>query len=121
MIKHRYLPMTEQDENEMLAAVGVDSIDDLFSDIPEDIRFKGEYNIKQAKSEPALLKELSNLAMKNADLEKYVCFLGRVYMTIISRRLSTMSFHDQSFTLLIHLINRKFRKEGCKRFFNIKR
>lgn len=98
MIKHRYLPMTEQDENEMLAAVGVDSIDDLFSDIPEDIRFKGEYNIKQAKSEPALLKELSNLAMKNADLEKYVCFLGAgVYdhyiPTIVDHVISRSEFY----------------------------
>ena len=30
MIKHRYLPMTEQDQKEMLDAIGVSSIDELF-------------------------------------------------------------------------------------------
>ncbi|RST73932.1 aminomethyl-transferring glycine dehydrogenase subunit GcvPA [Siminovitchia acidinfaciens] len=75
-MKHRYLPMTEQDKKEMLDTIGVDSIDELFSDIPEKVRFKGEYNIKQAKSETSLTKELANLAAKNADLKNNVSFLG---------------------------------------------
>ena len=58
-MKHRYLPMTEQDQKEMLDVIGVSSIDELFSDIPEKVRFKGVYNIKEAKSESALLKELT--------------------------------------------------------------
>ena len=40
------------------------TIDELFADIPEKVRFKGEYNIKQAKSESALTKELHNLLLK---------------------------------------------------------
>lgn len=75
-MKHRYLPMTEQDQKEMLSAIGVESIDELFSDIPESVRFNGEYNIKKAKSEPALLKELTQMAAKNADLRNYASFLG---------------------------------------------
>ena len=58
-MKHRYLPMTEQDQKEMLDVIGISSIDELFADIPEKVRFKGEYNIKQAKSESAFTKELS--------------------------------------------------------------
>lgn len=75
-MKHRYLPMTSQDEKEMLDAVGVQSIDELFSDIPEKVRFKGEYNIKPAKSETALMKELGLLATKNANSNDYASFLG---------------------------------------------
>ena len=75
-MKHRYLPMTEQDQKEMLSSIGVEKVEELFSDIPESVRFKGEYKIKPAKSEPALLKELSNLASKNADLKRYASFLG---------------------------------------------
>jgi glycine dehydrogenase subunit 1 len=75
-MKHRYLPMTEQDKQEMLKAIGVSSIDELFEDIPEKVRFKGEYNIKKAKSEPELMKELSKMAAKNADLKTNVSFLG---------------------------------------------
>lgn len=76
MIKHRYLPMTERNQKEMLEAIGVSSIDELFEDIPESVRFKGEYNIKPAKSESALLKELSQLAAKNIDSKSYTSFLG---------------------------------------------
>ena len=53
----------------MLETIGISSVDELFSDIPEKVRFKGEYNIKKAKSESSLLKELSQLAAKNADLQ----------------------------------------------------
>ncbi len=75
-VNHRYLPMTEQDKKEMLATIGVESISELFSDIPESVRFKGLYNIKAAKSESALLKELKQLASKNEDTEANISFLG---------------------------------------------
>lgn len=75
-MKHRYLPMTEQDQKEMLNVIGVSSADELFADIPEKVRFQGEYNIKAAKSESALLKELSALAKKNANHDEYTSFLG---------------------------------------------
>ncbi|MBW8348094.1 aminomethyl-transferring glycine dehydrogenase subunit GcvPA [Bacillus sp. IITD106] len=98
MSKHRYLPMTEQDQKEMLEAIGVESIDDLFSDIPEKVRFKGEYNIKRAKSESALLKELASLAGKNADFKQNVSFLGAgVYdhyiPTIVDHVISRSEFY----------------------------
>ncbi|NWQ40001.1 aminomethyl-transferring glycine dehydrogenase subunit GcvPA [Bacillus sp. EB106-08-02-XG196] len=75
-MKHRYLPMTEEDKKAMLDTIGVSSVDELFSDIPEKVRFKGEYNIKAAKSETALMKELFNMASRNADLKRNVSFLG---------------------------------------------
>ncbi|WP_332646721.1 aminomethyl-transferring glycine dehydrogenase subunit GcvPA [Lysinibacillus sp. 54212] len=75
-MKHRYLPMTEQDKKEMLDRIGVASIDELFSDIPEKVRFQGLYNIKEAKSEAALAKELTELAANNADTASHVSFLG---------------------------------------------
>ncbi|MBB6444897.1 aminomethyl-transferring glycine dehydrogenase subunit GcvPA [Bacillus benzoevorans] len=75
-MNHRYLPMTEEDKKAMLSAIGVSSVAELFSDIPEQVQFKGEYNIKKVKSEPALLKELSQMAAKNADLRSNTCFLG---------------------------------------------
>lgn len=73
---HRYLPMTEQDRKDMLATIGVESVDELFSDIPESVRFQGLYNIREAKSESALLKELKQLAAKNEDTDSNVSFLG---------------------------------------------
>ncbi|NYE05011.1 glycine dehydrogenase subunit 1 [Bacillus niacini] len=75
-MKHRYLPMTEADKKAMLETIGVNSVDELFSDIPEKVRFKGEYNIKAAKSETSLMKELFQIASRNADLKTNVSFLG---------------------------------------------
>ncbi len=39
-MKHRYLPATEQDKKEMLKAIGAETIDELFADIPENVRFQ---------------------------------------------------------------------------------
>ncbi|NRD80730.1 aminomethyl-transferring glycine dehydrogenase subunit GcvPA [Bacillus sp. BRMEA1] len=75
-MKHRYLPMTEQDKKVMLETIGVSSVYELFSDIPEKVRFKGELKLKAAKSETALMKELYKLSRRNADLKENVSFLG---------------------------------------------
>ena len=37
----RYLPLTEADRQDMLAVTGAASIDDLFSDVPEEVRLDG--------------------------------------------------------------------------------
>ncbi|MBM4762268.1 aminomethyl-transferring glycine dehydrogenase subunit GcvPA [Bacillus sp. B15-48] len=75
-MKHRYLPLTEKDKQEMLDAIGVRTVEDLFDDIPEKVRFNRDYNIKPAKSEPTLMKELLGLANKNADFTSHSSFLG---------------------------------------------
>jgi glycine dehydrogenase subunit 1 len=75
-MKFRYLPMTERDRREMLAAIGVNSVDELFSEIPESVRFKGRLNLPEPLSEPELFKHMSRLAGKNASFDQYVSFLG---------------------------------------------
>ncbi|RLQ98254.1 aminomethyl-transferring glycine dehydrogenase subunit GcvPA [Falsibacillus albus] len=97
-MKHRYLPMTEQDQKEMLDAIGVESVEELFQDIPEKVRFNGEYKIKAAKPETALLKELTQMASKNADLKANSSFLGAgVYdhyiPTIVDHVISRSEFY----------------------------
>lgn len=72
----RYLPMTENDKQEMLKTIGVESTDELFTDIPEKVRFKGELNVKKAPSEYELKRELTTLAGKNANLIENTSFLG---------------------------------------------
>ncbi|NMD71821.1 aminomethyl-transferring glycine dehydrogenase subunit GcvPA [Bacillus sp. DNRA2] len=97
-MKHRYLPMTDQDQKEMLATIGVNSIDELFNDIPEKVRFKGDYQLKPQLSESALLKEMTRLAAKNADLKSHTSFLGAgVYdhyiPTIVDHVISRSEFY----------------------------
>ena len=73
---HRYIPNTEHDVASMLSDIGVNSIDDLFAPIPEDLKFKGELKLPKAMSEPELIDELSCLAAQNASAGRYSSFLG---------------------------------------------
>ncbi|MGP4074385.1 aminomethyl-transferring glycine dehydrogenase subunit GcvPA [Halobacillus sp. K22] len=75
-MEFRYLPMTEQDKKDMLSRIGVQTSDELFSDIPENIRFKGELNLKEPKNEFQLMQELTKLADKNVNLKSHTSFLG---------------------------------------------
>ncbi|MBT5536793.1 glycine dehydrogenase, partial [Candidatus Poribacteria bacterium] len=59
----------------MLDAIGVDSIDDLFLDIPEDLRI-ARLNMPDGLSEMDALRHLGSLAEQNANLDDYVSFLG---------------------------------------------
>ena len=61
----RYLPHTLEDIDAMLEAVGVDSIDDLFEQIPEEFRLDRRLDLPDPKSELTLEKHLSELAAKN--------------------------------------------------------
>lgn len=69
----KYFPHTEQDINEMLARVGVKSLDDLYADVPESIRLKGGYNLPEAMSEVEIRQFFDNLCRDDRQL---VCFAG---------------------------------------------
>lgn len=69
----KYFPHTEQDINEMLARVGVKSLDDLYADVPESIRLKGGYNLPEAMSEVEIRQFFDNLCRDDKQL---VCFAG---------------------------------------------
>lgn len=72
----RYIPLTKKDKQEMLDFIGVKSIDELFKDIPESVRFNQPLNIKEKKPETSLLRELSQIANKNITSETHPSFLG---------------------------------------------
>lgn len=73
---YRYLPDTKQDQEEMLSFLNVNSIDDLFEDIPAEIRLEGELNIPAAVSEPQLMKKMQQLSSQNKNANNYPIFLG---------------------------------------------
>jgi len=75
-MKHRYLPMTDQDQADMLAVIGAKSIEDLFADIPAAIRYDGVLPMSARMSEPELLKHMRALSDRNADFDRYTSFLG---------------------------------------------
>ena len=71
-----YLSLTERDREEMLAAIGVSSVEELFRDIPEGVRFGRELDIGPALSEQELSRHLEELAARNVDSGKELSFLG---------------------------------------------
>ncbi|MTV22494.1 aminomethyl-transferring glycine dehydrogenase subunit GcvPA [Staphylococcus delphini] len=75
-MSHRYIPLTEKDEQEMLETIGVKSIQELYSDVPEDVLLNRDLNITGAEPETQLLKRLTRIANKNITKETHTSFLG---------------------------------------------
>ena len=71
-----YLSLTERDRDEMLAAIGVSSVDDLFEQIPEPVRFAGPLDVPPALSESELVRYFEELAAKNVHTGVELSFLG---------------------------------------------
>ena len=69
----KYFPHTEADIQVMLEKVGCKSLDDLYAQIPEDIRFRGDYDIPLSASELEVRQAFQLLGSKNRQL---VCFAG---------------------------------------------
>lgn len=75
-MNYRYLPTTPEDKAEMLSFLGIESVEELFADIPESVRFKGSLQIPAALSEPDTVRHFTKLARKNVDASEYAYFLG---------------------------------------------
>lgn len=60
----------------MLATIGVATIEDLFREIPADLRVKGPLDLPPAMDEDRLYRHLVGIASQNVDLANTVCFLG---------------------------------------------
>ncbi|MDD4601776.1 putative glycine dehydrogenase (decarboxylating) subunit 1 [bioreactor metagenome] len=71
-----YLPHTEEDRRAMLDSIGVKSVEDLFADIPAELRMDRSLNIPAALSEPELVHHFATLAKANANATEYTYFLG---------------------------------------------
>ena len=62
---YKYFPHTQEDIDVMLRKVGVDSLDDLYAEVPESVRFKGEYDIPTSKSELEIRQAFDRLCNNN--------------------------------------------------------
>jgi glycine dehydrogenase subunit 1 len=70
-----YVPNTAADRAKMLAAIGVGKVEDLFYDVPANLRFP-TLNLPEPVSEMEIMQELRDLSEANADLNHVACFLG---------------------------------------------
>lgn len=94
-MSNRYIPHTEEDIKLMLNKIGVNSVDDLFAEIPEQVRLKGDYNIPSAMSEVEIRKFLKELGSRNKQMTIFAG--GGVYdhysPSVIAHLLSRSEFY----------------------------
>ena len=71
-----YLSLTDADRAEMLAAIGVSSVDELFDQVPPGVRFDRALDVLPALGEAQLARHLEELAAKNVHTGSELSFLG---------------------------------------------
>ena len=69
----KYFPQTKEDLQAMLAKVGVEKLDDLYDQIPDSIRFKGDYQMPSEMSETEVRQLFEKLGSQNRQM---TCFAG---------------------------------------------
>jgi glycine dehydrogenase subunit 1 len=71
-----YLSTTSEDRELMLKAIGVNSVDDLFADIPKEVRLEKSLNINSGMSELEVEAYIKKITDQNKSCDDLVCFLG---------------------------------------------
>ncbi len=70
-----FIPHTDRERAEMLAAVGVNSLEELFEAVPAKFRFP-QLNLPPALSEMEAMAQMQELAQANESARELACFLG---------------------------------------------
>ncbi len=95
---HRYIPITDADRAAMLETIGVESVAELFSDIPTEA-MNCKLDLPPALSELGLTRHLQELSGRNADLCDYACFLGAgAYNHFIPATVPHLAFRSEYYT-----------------------
>jgi glycine dehydrogenase subunit 1 len=70
-----YISLSEKDRAEMLARIGISSIDDLFGSIPDELKIKKKLDVPEALTEPELIRTFEEFAQQNSS-HNFLSFLG---------------------------------------------
>ena len=70
-----FVPHTDAERDEMLKTIGVERLEDLFTDVPEGYRFP-DLQLPDGLTEMEIMSELQELAGANTSTRELVCFLG---------------------------------------------
>src|SRR5262245_13816994 len=72
----RYTPHTQADQQRMLRAIGLASMEELYQHVPRSLRERARIDLPDGVSELAVRRRLAALAQKNANAENWSLFLG---------------------------------------------
>src|SRR5512133_3571136 len=70
-----FVPHTESERDEMLKMIGVERLEDLFTDVPADYRFP-RLELPDSLTEMEIMSELQTISSGNASTRDLICFLG---------------------------------------------
>jgi glycine dehydrogenase subunit 1 len=71
-----YIPLTKNDEKVMLDQIGIQSVGELFNDIPEGLKLNRRLDLDAPKSELEVARHIKALSKKNKTTVDFTCFLG---------------------------------------------
>ncbi|MHA2291371.1 MAG: aminomethyl-transferring glycine dehydrogenase subunit GcvPA [Candidatus Hodarchaeales archaeon] len=96
---HPFLPQTESQIKTMLESIGTSNIEDLFSGIPENLRFSDKLGLPDSHTEQETLSEVRRILQKNISLDKIPSFLGvGIYHHYIPAAVSAILNRSEFFT-----------------------
>ncbi len=96
---HRYIPNAQSDKEKMLQAMGAESIESLFVDIPAQLRMDRDLDLEPAYSEMEIARRMGELASKNVGTDQLVSFLGAgAYDHFVPTVVNHMSGRSEFFT-----------------------
>lgn len=94
-----YTPHTLQDQKVMFSAIGIEKLEDLFTDIPENLLLKGELELPAAFTEVEVRKIFQELANKNSVEKNATCFAGMgSYDHFIASAVNPLLFRSEYYT-----------------------
>ena len=97
-----FTPHTEQDDREMLRRVGVDSFEDLFEAVPENLRLGRLLEVPESLSEVELFAHMTKLAGRSKGASELTCFAGggayEHYVPAAARSLASRGEFATSYT-----------------------
>jgi len=75
---HPYLPNSVPDvKRSMCETIGISDVDELYEDIPQELRFRGDMNLPDPlPAEPDLRRHVNSILSKNCTCEENISFLG---------------------------------------------
>ena len=71
-----FIPSTDIERKKMLETIGVESIDDLLTNIPSQVKLTKPLNLPSCLSEFEVMKLLREYSKKNMTADTHTCFLG---------------------------------------------
>ncbi len=94
-----YIPNTTEEQQQMLAAIGVDSMEGLLCDIPQSVRLQREYDLPAPLTEMELSGLLQSIAQKNTTTQQLSSFLGGgAYEHYVPAVVSALTSRQEFFT-----------------------